>query len=131
MIFVDTSAWFAVVDENDKDHIIANSQFKTKSSAKFITSNLVIIESLGWLRYKRGKSQAVKLGERLLYSPDILIERVGRADEVKSWKLFQKLDGRGVSMIDCTSFAVMRRLKIKEAFAFDEDFKNLGFKVYP
>ncbi|OGM61002.1 hypothetical protein A3A75_01965 [Candidatus Woesebacteria bacterium RIFCSPLOWO2_01_FULL_39_10] len=66
-----------------------------------------------------------------MYSPDILIERVGRADEVKSWKLFQKLDGRGVSMIDCTSFAVMRRLKIKEAFAFDEDFKNLGFKVYP
>ena len=47
------------------------------------------------------------------------------------WKLFKKLNGRGISMVDCTSFTVMKRLKIKKVFAFDEDFKKAGFLVLP
>ena len=130
MIFVETSAWLALVDAIDKDHKIANSWFR-ENSLKFITSNLVIIESLGWIRHKRGKKEAVTLGKRLLLSPDITVERVTAVDEKRAWRLFRQVNGRGISMIDCTSFILMKRLGIKEAFVFDEDFKKLGFTTYP
>lgn len=131
MIFVDTNAWVALADDNDKFYPQANSWFHEDSGRNFITSNLIVLETLGWLRYKRGKKLAVESGKRLLLSPDIKVEKVSQTDEEKGWTLFQKLDGRGISMIDCTSFVVMKRLRVKEVFTFDQDFKRLGFKVYP
>jgi predicted nucleic acid-binding protein len=91
----------------------------------------VVIKSLGWLRYKIGKKLAVETGQNLLSGRGIVIERVTAYDEQQAWLLFQKLDGRGISMIDATSFVIMKRLKIKEAFAFDTDFKTQGFTIYP
>ena len=59
------------------------------------------------------------------------MERVTAIDEKRAWRLFRKVEGRGISMIDCTSFILMKRLGIKEVFAFDEDFKKLGFTTCP
>ena len=40
-------------------------------------------------------------------------------------------DRRGLSLVDCSSFLVMRRLGLKVAFAFDEDFGHQGFETVP
>jgi predicted nucleic acid-binding protein len=37
---------------------------------------------------------------------------------------------RGLSLVDCTSFVLMRRLGVETALAFDEDFRGEGFRVY-
>ncbi len=36
-------------------------------------------------------------------------------------------DERAYSFVDATSFATMRRLRLSEALAFDEDFSAAGF----
>jgi len=131
MIFVDTSAIISLGVVTDKFHKRAIEWKSTHRNVDLITSNLVVIESLGWLRYKIGKKLAVDTGQNLLSGRGIVIERVTAYDELQAWLLFQKLDGRGISMIDTTSFVVMRRLKIKEVFAFDTDFKTQGFTIYP
>ena len=38
---------------------------------------------------------------------------------------------RDVSLVDWTSFEVMRRLGIEQAFAFNDDFAAQGFGVLP
>jgi predicted nucleic acid-binding protein len=38
---------------------------------------------------------------------------------------------RELSLVDCVSFDVMRRLETKAAFTFDEHFKDQGFKCFP
>ena len=38
---------------------------------------------------------------------------------------------RGLSLVDCTSFEVMRRLGLNTAFAFDADFADQGFNTLP
>lgn len=131
MIFVDTSAFIALIEKRDKFHKNANVWWSKHIGVELFTSNLVAIETLGWIRYNCGKKIAVEVGKNLLSGVGIRIERVSIRDEQEAWELFQKLDGRGISMIDCTSFIVMKRLRIKEVFTFDQDFKNLGFKVYP
>ncbi len=36
---------------------------------------------------------------------------------------------KALSLVDCTSFEVMRKLGIRKAFAFDRHFKQQGFQV--
>ena len=38
---------------------------------------------------------------------------------------------RRLSLVDRTSFEVMRRLEIEKAFAFDRDFERNGFRTVP
>lgn len=131
MIFVDTSGFIAIVDGKDRFHKDAYFWWRKNTGSELITSNLIIIETLGWLRYKIGRDKSVLAGKTILYGGGLKIERITKIDEDNAWKLFQKLAGRGISMIDCTSFVLMQRLNIQHVFAFDQDFRTMGFKVLP
>jgi predicted nucleic acid-binding protein len=131
MIFVDTSAIVALAFPKDQFYSEANIWQKENKKESFITTNTVVIEALGWVRYKGGRKIAVEVGEKLYLGDDIDIVKVTPEDEKNAWSVFKKLDGRGVSMVDCTSFVVMKRLKIKKVFAFDSDFAKAGFTVLP
>ena len=130
MIFVDTSAFVALSVASDSFHASAVDWKNEQTMFKFVTSNNAVLESLGWIRYKRGKVAAVRAGEGI-FGGDISIERVTADDEREAWELFQKTEGRGVSMVDCTTVVVMKRLKIKEVFSFDQDFAKFGLTVVP
>lgn len=131
MIFVDTSAIIALEVPSDKFHKRALRWREEVKDPVFVSSNLVFIETISWVRHNSGKEIAVRIGFSLLSGEGIHLERVTLEDENKAWDLFQKIEGRGISMIDCTSFVLMKRLKINNVFAFDSDFMKLGFKVYP
>lgn len=131
MIFVDTSAFIAIVEGKDRFHKDASFWWRKNTGSELLTSNLIVIETLGWLRYKIGRDKTVIVGKTILYGGGLKIERITNADEDKAWKRFQKSKGRGISMVDCTSFVLMQRLKIENVFAFDQDFRNMGFKVLP
>lgn len=131
MIFVDTSAFIPLILQTDEFHNTASVWWQKHTGTSIVTSNLVVIETLGWIRHKAGKAIAVKAGMHLLFNTDIRREKILSPDEEEAWKIFQNKDGRGLSMIDCTSFALMKRLKITEAFTFDTDFADMGFTTYP
>ena len=38
---------------------------------------------------------------------------------------------RGLSLVDCVSFAVMARAGLRQAFAFDDHFSERGFSCLP
>lgn len=128
MIFVDTSAILALTLEVDKYH---DRAIKWQTDEELVTSNLVVIESLSWIRHKAGKEKAVELGKNLMSGNELRIIRVSVRGEQEAWGLFGKLGGRGISMVDCTSFVLMKKLKIKRVFGFDQDFARAGFEVLP
>lgn len=131
MIFVDTSAIIALTIVQDDFHQKSVEWKILHQDETFTTSNLVVMETVSWIRHKYGKSLAERTSKYLISGEGLQIERVTMDDEQEAWKLFYCLDGRGFSMIDTTSFTLMRRLKVNEAFTFDEDFKKLNFTVYP
>jgi predicted nucleic acid-binding protein len=47
--------------------------------------------------------------------------------EGSAWAWLRRHDERPYSFVDATSFALMRHLRIREAFAFDGDFAAAGF----
>jgi predicted nucleic acid-binding protein len=60
-------------------------------------------------------------------SPRLTTLRVDEATELEAWNWLRRHDERVYSFVDGTSFAVMRRLRLFEALAFDSDFAAAGF----
>ena len=49
--------------------------------------------------------------------------------QAEAWDLFVRYSGAGASPVDCSSFAVMRRMGITKAFTFDQRFRAAGFET--
>lgn len=133
-IFVDTSAFKALFDFSDEFHKKAENFFKKikKEKIVLITSNFILDETYTLIRVRMGKPAALQFHQDLINSFSVLkVKRITLSDEQKAWRYFAKLPGRGMSFTDCTSFALMKRLGIKNAFTFDNDFAKAGFKILP
>jgi predicted nucleic acid-binding protein len=126
--FVDTSLWYALVDERDLNHDDAVAL--TATPGRWLTTtNWVFGETLTLTRNRLGHAVAVALGARLLNRSGLRIVHVGAQDEQHAWGLFRRYHDKDFSFTDCTSFAVMRRLRISHALAFDHQFQQMGFRV--
>ncbi|HEY9204984.1 MAG TPA: type II toxin-antitoxin system VapC family toxin [Candidatus Methanoperedens sp.] len=136
MIFVDTSAFLALVNEKDNNHIAArtflegikNGKVKVR---KIITSDYIIDETLTRILYSVGHKEAVKWGKDILASK--VVEKVDVGKEIfdLAWELFETYEDKKLSFTDCTSFALMKKRGIEKVFSFDGDFENIGFILMP
>jgi len=129
-LFVDTGAWYALVDKNDPDHKEAAS-FIRNNQIPLLTTNFVFDETITLLRSRLVWSVASEFGQRLKDSRFVSLIAVKDEDEEKAWEIFLKYKDKDFSYTDCTSFAVMERLKIDIAFTFDSHFQAMKFQVAP
>ena len=129
-LFVDTSAWYALVDKKDPDHPAAVFFFRN-NKISLLTTNFIFDETVTLLRRRLGWIVAVDFGRRLKDSGFTTLMAVRREDEEKAWELFIKYKDQEFSYTDCTSFAVMGAFRIKAAFSFDSHFKTMNYQVFP
>lgn len=127
MIFVDTSFWIAVSTTRDAWHPEAMSLLEQFGDGSLVTSNLVRGETWTWVRRRKGHHAAVAFLDRLERSPRLRVERVTDRQEDEALRWLRRRAEREYSFVDATSFALMRALRIREAFAFDGDFGAAGF----
>ena len=80
---------------------------------------------------RRQKHFALEFGKKVWHQSDPMIHTVSATDEDEAWKMFQKYRDKEYSFTDCTSFVVMKRLKIQTALTLDSDFSQVGFLVIP
>ena len=125
LVFVDTSAWYALVDKSDHDHRSALNSVRNLTRP-LITTNYVLDETLTLIKVKLGPRIAIEFGRKLWNQELAMRIPVIKKDEQKAWDLFSAYDDKGFSFTDCTSFAVMERMKIDTAFVFDEHFTQYG-----
>jgi uncharacterized protein len=129
-IFVDTGAWYALVDKKDPDHHDAAS-FLRNNKIPLLTTNFIFDETVTLLRRRLGWIIAGDFGRRLKDSRFTTLVAVRREDEERAWELFLKFKDQEFSYTDCTSFAVMEALKIDTAFSFDRHFPTMNFQIFP
>ena len=127
MIFVDTSFWLALSLRRDHRAAEARELFVAHAGERLVTSNHVRGESWTYLRRRGGHRDAMYLLDRLDHTPRLRIEFVSREQESEALRWLRRHDEREYSFVDATSFALMRRLRIGEALAFDGDFTAAGF----
>ena len=120
-IFVDTSAWYALLDKSDANHNAA-VKFKDALVHPLVTSNYIVDEVITLSRNRLGHNVAVEIGEKLWNESIATLIHVTTQDEKKAWEIFVTYHDKNFSFTDCTSFALMERIGMTEAFAFDEHF---------
>ena len=126
MIFVDTSYWIAATTENDAHHDEAR-RLSRRADALLVTTNHVRGETWTFLNRRHGHGPAVAFLDRTSRALRLRTEFVSKELEEEALRWLRERDERDYSFVDATSFAVMRSLRIREAFAFDGDFTAAGF----
>ena len=64
LVFVDTSAWYALVDKSDHDHRSALNSVRNLTHP-LITTNYVLDETLTLIKVKLGPRIAIEFGRKL------------------------------------------------------------------
>jgi predicted nucleic acid-binding protein len=131
-LFVDTSAWLALNDRKDQYHAAAVEKFARirLEQVKLVTSDYVVDESLTLIRMRTFHQAAIAFGDALLKSSVAGLVTISDDVRLAAFELFRKYDDKDVSFTDCTSFALMKRLKLKTAFTFDGHFQQVGFEIW-
>jgi hypothetical protein len=132
-LFVDTSAWAAVFDDRDIAHqqaAAALATLKTQNNLMY-TSSDVIAEAITFLISHRSHSVALKFGRAVQRSSNVRIVHIDQEVWQEAWSLFQRYDDKEFSFADCSSFVIMRREKLIDAFTFDHHFEQMGFRLWP
>lgn len=125
MIFVDTSAWFALYSRRDVNHPLALA-FIRSIDENLVTTDYVIDETLTLLRARGETRRAIAFGERLMNGGFANIVRVDDADFAAAWIMFRSYLDKEWSFTDCTCRVIMERLAIQRAFVFDDHFRQFG-----
>jgi predicted nucleic acid-binding protein len=84
-------------------------------------------ETWTFLNRRHGHGPAVAFLDGMSRALRLRIEFVSRELEEEALRWLRERDEREYSLVDATSFTVMRALRIREAFAFDGDFAAAGF----
>jgi predicted nucleic acid-binding protein len=123
-LFVDTSIWYAAADKSD----IGNTRAKAVLSGgeALVTTDHVLIETWTLIRCRLDRRSAERFWEGLR-SGVATVETVGPADLDTAWEIGKSYRDQDFSIVDRTSFAVMRRLGIERAASLDDDFAIFRF----
>ncbi len=127
MIFVDTSFWVGLHNGRDYRHEPAAALLEAHAGAPLLTTDQVRGETWTFLRRRGGHRAAVAFLDVLEASPRVSVEQVTPDDQGLALAWLRQHEEREYSFVDATSFAVMRRRRLREAFAFDGDFAAAGF----
>ncbi len=134
MIFVDSGAWKALKDPDDEYHQEATDFHREMAKGRYgalVTSDYVLDETLTLLMSRTSLNFATTLLDEVLTGTSVHLvwinEELFRGAAVR----FRASGARGWSFTDCTSFELMHRLGVKDAFAFDKHFMEAGYNRLP
>jgi predicted nucleic acid-binding protein len=130
-LFVDTSAFYALLDADDANHGKSASAWREimASDQGLLTTNYVLVETFALIQGRLGLEAVRDFQQDIVPVLDVEfitpeMHRLGMAALLAASR-------RGLSLVDCVSFEVMRELGIRSTFTFDGHFREYGFTPIP
>lgn len=126
-VLVDTSAVYALVDRDDAYHKRALTILRTlpRRGLTPLLTNFIVAECHALMLSRLGDQAARDWLLKQVWT----IEPVDLRDEQRAREIIRRYTDKTFSYTDATSFAVMERLGIGQAFAFDPHFQQYGLKL--
>ena len=128
-VFIDTSAFYALACESDQFHSQAKAILEKLLQEEYalVTSNYILIETCNLILYRLGVSALRTFLE--VSTKAIFLQWISQQIHEKGIGKWLGVGKKDLSLVDCTSFLVMKLEGIKEVFAFDSDFEKEGFRI--
>jgi predicted nucleic acid-binding protein len=132
-VLLDTSYLIALGAADDQHHKAALAHWHdlSKDLPPLITTSYVFDETVTFFNSRNRHAKAVEIGKILLESPSITLIHIDKSLFEEAWRYFAQHKDKTYSLTDCSSFVVMKRLRIRTAFTFDNHFIQAGFKKSP
>lgn len=130
-VFVDTSAFLSVLDADEGHHVTAAETWRDllKEEAALLVTNYVLVETLSLVQHRLGMRAVRSFQEDVV--PLLRVVWLDEAAHDASMAHLLSAGRRHLSLVDCASFHVMRRLGLKTAFTLDRHFALEGFRCIP
>ena len=130
-LFVDTSALLAFLDADQPRHADVAEAWRRalNDHAPLVTSNYVLVETFALVQRRLGLDALRALAGDLVP----LLQPLWIDEELHAAALAARFTAgrRKLSLVDCTSFELMRRHGIAVALSLDDDFAQQGFRLVP
>ena len=130
-VFVDTGAWIALALTRDPLHDRAADVWGRSQSvgARVMTSIPVVLETFTFLERNTRLDVALEWKDRLFALPRVRVLECTARDLEACWAHFRQRKLHKLSATDATSFVLMKRERIRLAFAFDHHFQAAGYRL--
>jgi uncharacterized protein len=131
MIFVDTSALYAVLDRDDQNHSAAKATWHEllRAGETLLVTNYIVVETTALVQHRLGmEAVRVLCGEIV---PILDVDWITEDDHLHAQNALLASDRRKLSLVDCSSFRAMRTRMLRAAFTFDPHFREQGFELLP
>jgi predicted nucleic acid-binding protein len=128
-LFIDTGALVALFDEDDHNHMMSIVLFEDikKQRIRIVLTDYILDECITTVLARAGHRSAVAAGGFMLSSKILELVWLDESIKLKAWEYFKKHSDKHYSFTDCTSFVLMKEMKLTHYFAFDDDFNKAGF----
>ena len=126
-VFVDTSAFYAVLDRDDANHPEAKNVWTrlVREGATFLTSNYVLLETAALLQHRLGITAVRVFQEEVV--PLLQVDWISEERHRGGMEAVLAAGRKKLSLVDCVSFQTMRENGVRSAFCFDAHFREQGF----
>jgi uncharacterized protein len=132
-VFVDTAGWMACADAADPAHdrCRASRDAALEAGQALVTTDFVVDETLTLIRLRLGVRSAEAWWRQVDGSQRLRWERIDIDRFEKARQLFFQYRDKDYSFTDCTSFVLMREIRLTHAITTDRHFRQMGFEVLP
>jgi len=130
-IFVDTAGWGHLVDPTQACHEQAATLYRRfrQQGFRLLTTNYILAELVALLTSPLGipRTKIIAFITGLKTSPYVDILHVDATLDAQAWQLLVDRSDKDWSLVDCSSFVVMRQAGLIEALTTDRNFEQAGF----
>jgi predicted nucleic acid-binding protein len=130
-VFVDTSAVLALIDAQDPRQALVQATWHDLKSrdVALVTTNYVVVETASLVQRRFGVGPAQLYFEKMVPALGVyFVDSHLHGVAVGAW---MAASNRDLSLVDVVSFAAMRQLGVRQAFALDPHFAERGFECLP
>ncbi|MAT71924.1 MAG: PIN domain-containing protein [Planctomycetaceae bacterium] len=126
-VFLDTVGLIALWERTDQWRPAALAAFNKVVAARrpYVTTPLILLECGNAAARKPYRMDVVDLRRTLIANGGLI--DLTENDWHAGWQAYEQGRPGGAGIVDCISFAVMRRLGLAEAFTNDQHFAAAGF----
>lgn len=131
LVFVDTSAWLALINKSDVFHVKAKNirDILLRDNIQFVVTDYVIVEVANSLSKIPWRSSAIQLINSIQLSGNIRVVEINKEFYNEAWEIYSNRTDKEWGLTDCASFVVMKRYAITVAFTNDHHFEQMGFNI--
>jgi predicted nucleic acid-binding protein len=129
--FLDTSYAVALLSERDQNHgrAVRLARRVTQNNARLVTTQAVLLEIGNTLSDPSLRKAAAQYIAHIRQAPKIDVVPLTLSLFERGLTLYRERTDKSWGLVDCCSFAVMRKRELRDALTADAHFEQAGFRA--